>query len=121
MAGIIRQDVPDEVRDAVTAGIAVAGTATSLAAIDQQLDPYDPERVHGYELTLDAIERILDELARQTVEQRRHVAGLHPDRAPTIVAGAAILAESLRSFDLDHVEVSEADILHGAALAALER
>jgi exopolyphosphatase/guanosine-5'-triphosphate,3'-diphosphate pyrophosphatase len=42
---------------------------------------------------------------------------MHPDRAPTIVAGAAILAEALRAFHLDSAEVSEADILHGAALA----
>jgi exopolyphosphatase / guanosine-5'-triphosphate,3'-diphosphate pyrophosphatase len=41
---------------------------------------------------------------------------LHPDRAPTIVAGAVILTESIRSLDLSEVEVSERDILHGAAL-----
>ena len=39
-------------------GIAVAGTPTSLAAIDQELDPYDPERVHGYVLSLDAIQHM---------------------------------------------------------------
>src|SRR5919106_2398604 len=49
---------------------------------------------------------------------RERVTGLHPDRAPSIVAGAVILLESMRSFDLDEIEVSEADILHGAALAA---
>ncbi len=121
MGEIIRQDVPEDVREATAAGIAVAGTATSLAAIDQELDPYDPQKVDGYELTLEACERILDTLARLTVAQRREVTGLHPDRAPTIVAGAAILLESLEAFDLDRVEVSEADILHGAALAAVER
>ena len=42
--------------------------------------------------------------------------GLHPDRAPTIVAGAVILVESMRAFGLDPMETSEADILHGAAL-----
>jgi exopolyphosphatase/guanosine-5'-triphosphate,3'-diphosphate pyrophosphatase len=47
------------------------------------------------------------------------VTGLHPDRAPTIVAGAVILLESMREFDLDEIEVSEADILHGAALAGV--
>ncbi|MEJ7715078.1 MAG: hypothetical protein WKF40_04965 [Thermoleophilaceae bacterium] len=53
------------------------------------------------------------------VAERREVAGLHPDRAPTIVAGAAILVESMRLFELDEVETSEADILHGAALDAV--
>ena len=39
-------------------GIGVAGTPTSLAAIDQQLDPYDPELVHGYRLSLESIQRM---------------------------------------------------------------
>lgn len=108
--------IPAAVRDQVSTGIAVAGTATSLAAIDQQLDPYDPDRVDGYGLLLEACERMLGELAALPLEQRRDVVGLHPDRAPTIVAGAAILVESLRLFGLGSVEVSEADILHGAAL-----
>jgi exopolyphosphatase / guanosine-5'-triphosphate,3'-diphosphate pyrophosphatase len=115
---IVEADVPADVRARVQEGIAVAGTATSLAAIDQELDPYDPDRVHGYRLTRAACEGILARLAGLTVEERRHVKGLHPDRAPTIVAGAGILLESVRSFDLDGVEISENDILHGAALAA---
>ena len=59
---------------------------------------------------------MLGELARVPLEERRKVTGLHPDRAPTIIAGAAILVESMLLFGLDSVEVSEADILHGAAL-----
>jgi exopolyphosphatase / guanosine-5'-triphosphate,3'-diphosphate pyrophosphatase len=116
----IEAAVPSEVREGVSAGIAVAGTATSLAAIDLELEPYDPDRVHGYELTLAASERILARLAAQSVAQRRRVTGLHPDRAPTIVAGAVILAETMRAFGLEAMEVSEADLLHGAALTAGE-
>ena len=115
---IVEADVPADVRTGVDAGIAVAGTATSLAAIDQELDPYDPERVHGYRLTVASCERLLARLAELTVTQRRHVTGLHPDRAPTIVAGAGILLESMRACGLDETEISENDILHGAALAA---
>jgi exopolyphosphatase / guanosine-5'-triphosphate,3'-diphosphate pyrophosphatase len=115
---MVEDDVPAELRAAVDAGIAVAGTATSLAAIDQDLDPYDPERVHGYALRLDACERMLARLAALPLAERREVAGLHPDRAPTIVAGAAILVESMRAFGLDRMDASEADILHGAALEA---
>lgn len=114
---IVAAAVPDTVRANVRAGIAVAGTPTSLAAIDQRLDPYDPDRVDGYRLTLAAAERILAQLARLPTEQRRDVTGLHPDRAPTIVAGVAILVEAMRLFGLDEVEVSEADILDGAASA----
>ena len=54
--------------------------------------------------------------AMPLAERRRKVPGLHPDRAPTIVAGAVILVESMRAFDLERIEMSEADILHGAAL-----
>jgi len=94
----------------------VAGTATSLASIDLALEPYDPTKVDGHRLTLDACVRMLAELAVLPLEERKKVTGLHPDRAPTIVAGAVILVESMRVFGLDLVETSEADILHGAAL-----
>jgi exopolyphosphatase/guanosine-5'-triphosphate,3'-diphosphate pyrophosphatase len=67
-------------------------------------------------LERDAVGSILDRLASVPLEERRLVRGLDPDRAPTIVAGAAILVEVLESFGLDRVEVSERDILHGAAL-----
>jgi exopolyphosphatase / guanosine-5'-triphosphate,3'-diphosphate pyrophosphatase len=117
---IVTEEVPIGVRKRVEEGIAVAGTATSLAAIAQELDPYDPEKVHGYRLGRGTCERIVSQLAALTVEARRRVTGLHPDRAPSIVAGAVILLESMRSFDLDEIEVSEADILHGAALAAAD-
>jgi len=115
---IVESEVPAGVRDRVGAGIAVAGTATSLAGIDQELDPYDPERVHGYRLSRASCERLVARLAELPLAQRRNLAGLHPDRAPTIVAGAGILLESMRVFDLDEIEVSENDILHGAALAS---
>jgi exopolyphosphatase/guanosine-5'-triphosphate,3'-diphosphate pyrophosphatase len=113
---ILEAEVPANQRRAIEGGIAVAGTATSLAAIDQQLDPYDPEKVDGYGLLREAVERMLAELAAVPLEQRRQVVGLDPDRAPTIVAGTAILLESMLLFGLESVEVSEADILHGAAL-----
>jgi exopolyphosphatase/guanosine-5'-triphosphate,3'-diphosphate pyrophosphatase len=51
-----------------------------------------------------------------TDAERRELAGLHPQRAPTIVAGMALLVEALDAFALEEVEVSEHDILHGAAL-----
>jgi exopolyphosphatase/guanosine-5'-triphosphate,3'-diphosphate pyrophosphatase len=108
--------VPEERRRAVDRAIGVAGTATSLAAISQRLEPYDPARVHGYVLDREECEQILARLAELTLEQRREVPGLHPDRAPTIVAGVVILIEILKLFDLRQVEISEHDILRGAAL-----
>ena len=118
---IVAAGVPVRVRRQVAQGIAVAGTATSLAAIDQELDPYDSAHVDGYRLVLGECERMLARLAAMDLERRRDVPGLHPDRAPTIVAGAAIMVESMRAFGLEYVEVSEADILHGVALDALTK
>jgi exopolyphosphatase/guanosine-5'-triphosphate,3'-diphosphate pyrophosphatase len=115
---ILKEDIPAQVRKEVQRAIAVAGTATSLAAIDLGLDPYDPDRVHGHRLDLDACDRMLRRLAALALDDRKEVTGLHPDRAPTIVAGVAILIRSLHAFDLRGVEVSEHDILHGAALSA---
>lgn len=108
--------LPPKQRAPVTRGIAVAGTATSAAAIDQELDPYDPDRVHGYPLLLATVELLIARLADMTEAQRRQVVGLHPDRAPTIVAGMILLGEAMGAFELDQVEVSEHDILRGGAL-----
>jgi exopolyphosphatase/guanosine-5'-triphosphate,3'-diphosphate pyrophosphatase len=113
---IIEQGVPPEHREAVSHAIAVAGTATSLASIAQGLVPYDPDKVQGYVLTNQERERLQSELAAVPLEQRKQTPGLDPARAPTIVAGAVILGEVMRLFGLDRVEVSEHDILRGAAL-----
>jgi exopolyphosphatase/guanosine-5'-triphosphate,3'-diphosphate pyrophosphatase len=99
-------------------GIAVAGTPTSLAAIEQRLEPYDPELVHGYALSLGSIQRMLSQLAAKPLAERLETPGLHPGRAPTIVAGAVILIQVMRAFALEEIEVSEHDILWGAALEA---
>ncbi len=102
-------------------GIGVAGTPTSLAAIEQALDPYDPEQVHGYVLSLSTIQRMLSELAAKPLAERVEVVGLHAGRAPTIVAGVVILVQVMRAFGLDEIEVSEHDILYGIALEAAAR
>jgi exopolyphosphatase/guanosine-5'-triphosphate,3'-diphosphate pyrophosphatase len=115
-AGIFTYALAGMGTGAVDEAIAVAGTATSLAAIAQELDPYDPARVHGYRLSAAAIEATLDRLAALPLAQRREVTGLHPDRAPTIVAGCLLLREALRALGVDQVAVSEHDILRGAAL-----
>jgi exopolyphosphatase/guanosine-5'-triphosphate,3'-diphosphate pyrophosphatase len=110
------EGLPRDQRSAVQRAIAVAGTATSAASIDQELDPYDPDRVNGYRLTLGTVEMLLARLADMDEAKRRQVVGLHPDRAPTIVAGMIVLGEAMRAFELDEVEVSEHDILYGGAL-----
>jgi len=104
----------------VLGAVGVAGTVTSIAALDLGLVEYDPLRVHGHVLTMDAIDEQLARLAALPLEERRRLPGLEPERAPVIVAGAAILRELLRRYGLDRIEASEHDLLHGTALAAAE-
>jgi exopolyphosphatase/guanosine-5'-triphosphate,3'-diphosphate pyrophosphatase len=114
---ILEQAVPAKWRTGIGRALGVAGTPTSLAAIAQHLDPYDPSRVHGYELT--AIERdaIFGRLLAMPLQRRRQVVGLHPDRAIAILPGIVILTAIMDLFELDRIEVSENDILRGAAIA----
>ncbi|HYP55085.1 MAG TPA: Ppx/GppA phosphatase family protein, partial [Solirubrobacterales bacterium] len=83
--------VPADQASRVAAGIAVAGTPTSLAAVELELEPYDPERVHGQVLTLEAIQRLLSLFASRPLPERMEIVGLHADRAPTIIAGVVVL------------------------------
>jgi exopolyphosphatase/guanosine-5'-triphosphate,3'-diphosphate pyrophosphatase len=119
VSAIILDGVPAQWRRVVQHGIAVAGTATSMAGIAQALDPYDPAKAHGYVLSRAEAEAILERMAAMPLAERRVVKGLHPDRAPTIVAGVLILLEALELFGLDQVEISEHDILRGAAVSFL--
>ena len=114
---IFEDQAPADVRSGVLRGIAVAGTATQLASVDQRLEQPDLARVHGYVMPRENVERMLDLLASKPLDERRGVTGLDPDRAPTIVAGAAILTEAMGAFGLDTVETSAADILQGAAIS----
>jgi len=100
------------------AAVAVAGTATQLASVDLALEPYDAARTEGHVLTQERIAQLRDELAALPLAERRAVRGMHPDRAPTIVAGAIILGQVLDAFALGEVEVSDHDILWGVAMDA---
>jgi exopolyphosphatase/guanosine-5'-triphosphate,3'-diphosphate pyrophosphatase len=113
---VLDEAVPEDVRPPVQAAIAVAGTPTSCAAIDLALEPYDATRVEGHVLSRARLVELLERLAPLPVEERRHVPGLHPDRAPTIVAGVIILSRVLDAFGVGEVEVSDRDILWGLAL-----
>ena len=118
VTGVLEAAVPARERGRPQAAVAVAGTATSCAAIDMELEPYDAARVEGHVLSRARLGQLLSRLASMPLAARRQVPGLHPDRAPTIVAGVVILATVLRFLGLDATEVSERDILWGAALDA---
>jgi exopolyphosphatase/guanosine-5'-triphosphate,3'-diphosphate pyrophosphatase len=100
--------------------IGVAGTVTTIAALDLGLERYDRERVHGHRLTTTGARGQLARLAALPLSQRRELPALEPERAPVIVAGAVILVSLLEHFGLEEIEVSERDILDGIALAAAE-
>jgi exopolyphosphatase/guanosine-5'-triphosphate,3'-diphosphate pyrophosphatase len=105
---------------AATAAIGVAGTVTTLATLDLGDSEYDPERTHGHRMPLASVEEQLERLAAMTTDERVGVPGIEPGRASVIVAGIVVLREVMRAYGLEEIEVSERDVLHGAAFAAAE-
>ena len=103
-----------------SSAVGVAGTVTTLAALDLGLAEYDRERVHGHVLTRNTVELQLARLAAVPLDERRRLPALDPDRAPVIVAGAAIVRALLHRYKLETLRASERDLLHGAVLAAAE-
>ena len=120
LAAAARSVLAEQVPETLSArrAIGVAGTITSLAALDLGLVEYDRDRVHGHRLGDAAVRALLERLAALPLAERRRVPGLEPERAPVIVAGAVVLREVLRHFGLSSIETSERDILHGIALEA---
>jgi exopolyphosphatase / guanosine-5'-triphosphate,3'-diphosphate pyrophosphatase len=119
-AGAAREVLAQREHVAAGRAIGVAGTVTTLAALDLGLDRYDRERVHGHRLSRAGARAQLERLAALPLSERRQVPALEPGRAPVIVAGAVILVAILDQFGLEEIEVSERDILDGIALAAAE-
>jgi exopolyphosphatase/guanosine-5'-triphosphate,3'-diphosphate pyrophosphatase len=117
---LLGERIPDEIRSATTTAIGVAGTITSIAALALGLEKYDRDRVHGSRLSAEELSEQLNRLAAVPLAERRTFGPLDPDRAPVIVAGAVIAREALAFFGLDALQISERDILDGAALAAAE-
>jgi exopolyphosphatase / guanosine-5'-triphosphate,3'-diphosphate pyrophosphatase len=103
------------------ATIGVAGTITSLAAMNMRLATYDREVVHGSDLTVGDVSRLVEELSQLTAEQTAaHFPALDPARAPVILAGALCAEGVLRHLDLPGFTVSETDMLDGVALSQLD-
>jgi exopolyphosphatase/guanosine-5'-triphosphate,3'-diphosphate pyrophosphatase len=108
-------DVPRLVPGAADAGtlVGLAGTITTVAAIEQGLPEYDPSRIHHFRLTRDAAEDVFRTLATESSAQRAHNPGLEPGRVDVIVGGAVVLVSILRVLGYDEMLVSESDILDG--------
>ena len=93
--------------------IGVAGTITTLAAIDLKLAVYNSEKIHRHIISLKKIENIYKNLCRLDLKGRKKVAGLHPGRADVIIGGTAIVLGVLKLLDIKDILVSERDILDG--------
>jgi exopolyphosphatase/guanosine-5'-triphosphate,3'-diphosphate pyrophosphatase len=115
---VLTAKLPAEVEPQRATG--VAGTVTTLATIDLGLEEENPEVVHGHSLATTTICDLTARFEHMTVDELRAVRGMHPERAPVITAGAVVVREILLHFGLLGLEVSEHDIMHGAALAAAE-
>ena len=94
----------------------IGGTVTTLAAIDLGLAIYDRKKVDGHAITIKTVGDICSMLYGKTIEERKSIPGLRPERADIIAFGASILAEYMRIAQIDELRVSESDNLEGYAL-----
>ena len=98
--------------------VGVGGTATSLIAIRDHLDPYDPSKVHLNHISLDEMLQIEGLLASKTLKEREDITGLQAKRAPVMLAGTILLAELMKNLGFKHLVVSESDLLFGLVITA---
>ncbi|HEX5586615.1 MAG TPA: exopolyphosphatase, partial [Acidimicrobiia bacterium] len=108
-------DVPRVVPGAADAAtlVGLAGTVTTVAAIELGIPEYDPERIHHFRLTRAAAEDVFRTLATESAAERAHNPGLEAGRVDVIVGGAIVLVSVMRVLGFDEMLVSEADILDG--------
>jgi exopolyphosphatase/guanosine-5'-triphosphate,3'-diphosphate pyrophosphatase len=93
--------------------VGVAGTITTVAAIDLKLNKYDSEKIHNHVLSIRGVNSIYHLLCGLSLKERRRVRGLQPERADIIIGGAALLAEIMELLEIRSITVSEQDILDG--------
>ena len=98
--------------------VGVGGTSTSLIAIRDHLDPYDPSKVHLNHISIDEVSQIEGLLASKTLKEREDITGLQAKRAPVMLAGTILLAELMKNSGFKHLVVSESDLLFGLVITA---
>lgn len=98
--------------------VGVGGTATSLIAIRDRLDPYDPSKVHLNHISIDEVSQIEGLLASKSLKKREDITGLQAKRAPVMLAGTILLAELMKNSGFKHLVVSESDLLFGLVIIA---
>ena len=91
----------------------IGGVATSLASVTMKLETYDRSKVHGYRLTIDDVEKAIDLFNSKTVEERKLIVGLQPERADVILGASVLLYSIMRHIGIDSILISEDDNLEG--------
>ncbi len=97
----------------------IAGTITTMAAMHLQMDTYDSAKVDNSLLTISQAEKIVSDLKKETLSQRRKFLGLKPERADVILAGALILLEVMQHFKFNETLVSDRGVRFGLILQEL--
>jgi exopolyphosphatase/guanosine-5'-triphosphate,3'-diphosphate pyrophosphatase len=100
--------------------VGLAGTVTTVAAVELGIPEYDPEQIHHFVLTREAAEDVFRTLATESAAQRAHNPGLEPGRVDVIVGGTAVLVGIFRVLGFENMLVSEADILDGLVRSQIE-
>jgi exopolyphosphatase/guanosine-5'-triphosphate,3'-diphosphate pyrophosphatase len=93
--------------------VGIAGTVTTVCAIALEMETYDPDRVHGYRLSREEVERVLALLGSMPLDERRKLKGLDPARADVIFAGTAILERVMSEANVSSVTVSDQGVRWG--------
>ena len=99
--------------------IGTAGTVTTLAALKENIYPYDPEKIHGSTFSRPEAESILDDLKGKSLSQRLLLKPMEPGREDLIIAGTAIVLETMRAFGCEILTVSEYSLREGLILRAM--
>ena len=101
--------------------VGLAGTVTTVAAVEIGLAEWDRDVIHHFRLTRAAAEDVFRTLATEALAERVHNPGLEAARADVIVGGCCVLVGLFRTLDIDELLVSEADILDGLVFSVAER
>jgi exopolyphosphatase / guanosine-5'-triphosphate,3'-diphosphate pyrophosphatase len=95
--------------------IGVAGTMTTLASVSLGLTEYDARRVHGLEMTVAELRRVVTHLATIDLDARKNLAGIEPKRADVIIAGGLVALALLNHWGASSTRVSDRGVRWGLA------
>jgi len=96
--------------------VAVGGTATTLASVEQGLEEFIPQKIHRFVLKKEALKNQLLLYRSKTIEERKKIPGLPAPRADVILAGGAILYQTMEELDCPSVLISCRGVRYGLLL-----